>query len=211
MQQPLPGSKNFDQTAQNNASIPAWKQALQFTKKGTTLALPKKDPVGTALKDLGITEDTQLTEIKELIVLIKASKDDKLSKDQEAKINKMEPVDTLAEKSGETAAPAAGVNIRKSYIEMVERRSVRKGALNMRIFLKFAELPVCQTQKIEPKEIEHCCAKIVVERQVKETQEAQRKKQYGRDRDDRKDNRRNRRDDDKGEGGGNNNFERGVA
>ena len=55
----------------------------------------------------------------------------------------MEPVDPYKSKSSESAAPAASENIRKSYIEMVERRKVPAGALNMRLFLKFGELKVC--------------------------------------------------------------------
>ena len=87
----------------------------------------------------------------------------------------MEPVDPYKSKSSESAAPAASENIRKSYIEMVERRKVPAGALNMRLFLKFGELKVCQTQTSKADEIDHCCAKIVVERVVKDTCEAIRK------------------------------------
>lgn len=117
----------------------------------------------------------------------------------------MEPVDPYANKASESAAPSAGENIRKSYIEMVERRKVPDGALNMRLFLKFGELKVCQTQKSSSEEIDHCCAKIVVERVVKDTVEAIRKGggKYDR-RDGRDDRRRHNRDDGHG-------FEKGVA
>lgn len=124
----------------------------------------------------------------------------------------MEPINPLkqAEKKEDSAAPSAENNIRKSYIDMVERRTVPAGSFNMRLFLKFGELQVCQTQKVEPKDIEHCCAKIVVEREVKDTVEAIRKGGY-KDRNDRGNrDRRNHRNDER-EGGEGGNFERGTA
>ena len=156
------------------AAAPAWKLA----KKLPGLSLKKMDPVGDKLKDCGIADEEERKEIKELMTLIKASKDDKLTKEQTEKISKMEPIDPHAKKSTDEAAPSASENIRKSYLAMVDKRvklSVPEGALNMRLFLKFGELKVSQTQEVKPEELVHCCAKIVVEREVKDTVDVQRK------------------------------------
>ena len=147
-------------------AAPAWKKAKP------AFSLPKMDPIGDKLKDCGIADSEERKEIKELMTLIKASKDDKLTDVQKEKIAKMEPADTHAAKSTDEAAPAAGDNIRKNYIKMVEQRVEKlrpEGALNMRLFLKIGELKVCQTQEVKPEELVHCCAKIVVEREVKDT------------------------------------------
>ena len=107
------------------------------------MSLQKRDQVGEKLKEFGIKEEDEIKEIKNLMTLIKASKEDKLTKEQKETVEKMEPVDPYKSKTSESAAPAASENIRKSYVEMVERRKVPTGALNMRLFLKFGELKVC--------------------------------------------------------------------
>ena len=88
---------------------------MQFSKKAG-LSLAKRDQVGEKLKDFGVKDDDEVKEIKDLMTLIKASKEKKLTEAQSATIAKMEPVDPHKNKTSESAAPAAGENIRKSYI-----------------------------------------------------------------------------------------------
>ena len=51
---------------------------MKFSKK-QGLSLAKRDPVGDKLKDFGIKEEDEIKEIKELMTLIKAAKEEKLT------------------------------------------------------------------------------------------------------------------------------------
>ena len=60
------------------------------------------------------------------------------------------------------------------------RGGTAKGAINMRLFLHLGTLPVCQTKDKKPAELKHCCADIMVEREVATTIDCKRSN-YNRD------------------------------
>ena len=94
---------------------------------------------------------------------------------------------------------------------MAEKRAKPPaGAINLRLFLHLGTLPICQTQAKPAEEVKHCCADIMIDREVAKTEYAIVKKYGGRDqkgarpgKDDRYN--KTRRD------GGYNDFEKGTA
>lgn len=143
-----------------------WKQFTKRFNPNLSLADKEKDQ----LNKCGVTDGKQVQEIKDLLILLKAAKDDKLSDEQEKKIKAFEPfADKSAEQEGEAAAPPADTAMRKKYLENIENRKRTAGALNMRLFFQIGSLPLCQTQDKPAEDLKHCMASLMLEREVHDT------------------------------------------
>ena len=99
--------------------------------------------------------------------MLKAAKDDTLSSEQNKTIDEFKPFE--ADEGQEDAAPAADTAVRKTYLDMVEKRQKMPGALNMRLFFQVGKLAVCQTQETPVDELKHVAAGLMLEREVKDT------------------------------------------
>lgn len=95
-----------------------WKK---FTKAGG-FKLPTKDTTSIKLKECGVTDDKEIDEIKDLIVLMKASKENKVSEEQKKKIDAIELNERKASEGVKDESAPAAMDTRKTYLEMVERR-----------------------------------------------------------------------------------------
>ena len=81
----------------------------KFTK-AAGFKLPPKDTTSQKLKEFGVTDGKEIDEIKELIELMRASKENKVSEEQKKKIDSIELNKKVA--GTDDAAPSAYIDTR---------------------------------------------------------------------------------------------------
>jgi Ca2+-binding EF-hand superfamily protein len=119
------------------------------------LKLAPTDRVKDQLSRFGEGDEEQIKGFKDRLVLMKSSKNGKLTEEEDKKIEELLP-------------EFPKENPRKHILDLDGPRRVHDltpaGAIDLRIFLSFSSLKLCQTEKSEASALDHCISDLMINR-----------------------------------------------